>query len=769
MPHIRVETHSLLDMKDLQKFCSPFCLSCCSSSSSSSSSTPNPLSIGAQTWKIAEGWVQEILSVIQPTLISDHRRKMISEYVQALIEDSLDVKVFPFGSVPLKTYLPDGDIDLTVFSPHNAEEDLMTKICSLLENEEKNNTQIQVRNVQCIPAQVKVVKCTVENISVDISFNQMAGLRALSFLQQVDLFIGKDNLFKCSLILIKAWCFYESRTLGATYGLIATYGLETMVLHIINSFHSSLHCPLAVLYRFLVYYSKFDWVRYCVSVNGPVLISSLPEIVVKQLDDSAELQMLSDDFFSCCKESFAVSVEMLQTRKNAFLVKHLNILDPLSDSNNLGRSISGANFYRIKSAFKYGSEKLGKILMLPPENMGKRLEKFFATTLERNGRGRRPDVPVPVPAYGAKRSEFCNTNGDKKNLLSGINYGLRFQDYGMCPVQPNPSRPAHAWKSACDMIGQKNRRYDQDLCFQWNNRLLPPVGSPNGLHVMNASPVEEKGKSRGTGTYIPRHGCFMQRDEHVRPSWKKLEFRVSKQLAVVNPPSETVATVVVSQTGKGGSGSLPVLSLKDFPLLPGSRPVTVSVNAEAWQPKDFSNLFENMEIGSFRSASPPVGFFGSASLSVGSPLPVSGEQLDFNVLATMDSPSSVKNPAITVEEKQDSPKEEVLDMPPFELGYEESSSLAVSGPVVAVEKQNAMKIEEVVVVPTFKFELGDENEFPPLVVSNPIAAAKQEKQNSANLEEEVVDVPPFRLEYDNDFPPLVSCIKLAREHRAGGS
>ena len=38
-----------------------------------------------------------------------------------------------------------------------------------------------------IGLQVRVVKCTVKNIAVDISFNQMAGLCALRFLEQVNI------------------------------------------------------------------------------------------------------------------------------------------------------------------------------------------------------------------------------------------------------------------------------------------------------------------------------------------------------------------------------------------------------------------------------------------------------------------------------------------------------------------------------------------------------------------------------------------------------
>lgn len=38
-------------------------------------------------------------------------------------------------------------------------------------------------------------------------------------------------------------------------------------------------CCLQVLYKFLEYYSTFDWNSYCVDINGLVIIPFLPEIV----------------------------------------------------------------------------------------------------------------------------------------------------------------------------------------------------------------------------------------------------------------------------------------------------------------------------------------------------------------------------------------------------------------------------------------------------------------------------------------------------------
>ena len=62
------------------------------------------------------------------------------------------MQVLSFGSVPLKTYLPNGDIDLTTFSNQNLEEDLAKEVCNILKREE--NSEFQVKDVQYINAQV---------------------------------------------------------------------------------------------------------------------------------------------------------------------------------------------------------------------------------------------------------------------------------------------------------------------------------------------------------------------------------------------------------------------------------------------------------------------------------------------------------------------------------------------------------------------------------------------------------------------------------------
>lgn len=57
--------------------------------------------------------------------------------------------------MPLKTYLPDGDIDLTCLGPPNYEDSLAVNVQSILEAEERNKfAEFQVSDIQCINAEV---------------------------------------------------------------------------------------------------------------------------------------------------------------------------------------------------------------------------------------------------------------------------------------------------------------------------------------------------------------------------------------------------------------------------------------------------------------------------------------------------------------------------------------------------------------------------------------------------------------------------------------
>ncbi|GAB4861603.1 hypothetical protein Ancab_036796 [Ancistrocladus abbreviatus] len=347
-------------------------------------------------WSKAEERTAKLIARIQPNQPSDRRRNAVADYVQRLIMKCFPCQVFTFGSVPLKTYLPDGDIDLTAFSKNqNLKETWASQVRDILESEEKNeNAEFRVKEVQYIQAEVKIIKCLVENIVVDISFDQLGGLCTLCFLDEVDALINQNHLFKRSIILIKAWCYYESRILGAHHGLISTYALETLVLYIFHVFNNCFAGPLEVLYRFLEFFSNFDWENFCVSLWGPVPISSLPDVTAEPPRKDSGNLLLSKVFLDACSTVYAVFPDGQENQGQPFVSKHFNVIDPLRVNNNLGRSVSKGNFFRIRSAFAFGAKRLARLLDCPKEDIVFELNQFFMNTWERHGSGNRPDAPT---------------------------------------------------------------------------------------------------------------------------------------------------------------------------------------------------------------------------------------------------------------------------------------------------------------------------------------------------------------------------------------
>ncbi|XP_010504531.1 PREDICTED: uncharacterized protein LOC104781532 isoform X1 [Camelina sativa] len=478
-----------------------------SSSSSSSLSLPtaqhkgNSLPIDRESWMIAEQRAHEILCTIQPVVVSDRSRNEIIDYVRSLIKSHDGIEVFAFGSVPLKTYLPDGDIDLTVLTKQNMDDDFYGQLCNKLQNED-SESEFQATGVQFIPAQVKVIKCNIRNIAVDISFNQTAGLCALCFLEQIDQLFGRDHLFKRSIILVKAWCYYESRILGANTGLISTYALAVLVLHIINLFHSSLSGPLAVLYKFLDYYGSFDWSNYCISVSGRVPISSLPELMAVSPANEHDL-LLDEKFLRDCVELYSASTKAVEGNGLEFPIKPLNIVDPLKHSNNLGKSVTQGNVQRLRHAFTHGARKLRDVLSLPGESMGWRLERFFRNSLERNGKGQRQDVNDPVTAFGTGRSELSELSGDFEGYFERLVYGQMYHGYSVPGTFQHSYIPVNSqvkdqsgWDIVRDLVScRKNEFYLRGLNVSTSVQPFPLHSLTNGCQNMR--------KRRGTGTYIP--------------------------------------------------------------------------------------------------------------------------------------------------------------------------------------------------------------------------------------------------------------------------
>lgn len=162
------------------------------------------------------------------------------------------------------------------------------------------------------------------------------------------------------------------------------------------------------------------------------------------------------------------------------------------------------NFHRIRCALAYGAQRLKEILMLPCESMGMGLEKFFANTLERNGKGQRPDVRIAVPAFGTGRSVASDLSGDFNGYYSGL---LCSQSYYGCalPVSAhhNLPSPPHLDIDLWEILRNYVRT---EASYQQQTETYVP-NSPTKKPHASQQPAAKMEKSRGTGTYIPNVVC----------------------------------------------------------------------------------------------------------------------------------------------------------------------------------------------------------------------------------------------------------------------
>lgn len=220
-----------------------------------------------------------LISCMMPNKESISIRERIISFVSSTIVDCFPrkckIEVIPFGSVPLRTYLPDGDIDFGIFCQGEQLQSSWLYILQATLIEKAKFCSHNVSDVHIVEAEVRVCKCFIDGYEIDISLNMAGGISTLAFLERIDIVIGKDHLFKRSVVLIKTWCYYESRLMGGHNNLISTYALEIMILCIINKYYHLIQTPTQTFILFLREYSNFDWTGYCLGLKGETRLTDL--------------------------------------------------------------------------------------------------------------------------------------------------------------------------------------------------------------------------------------------------------------------------------------------------------------------------------------------------------------------------------------------------------------------------------------------------------------------------------------------------------------
>ena len=387
--------------------------------------------------KIEELFVDYILNKLGPNSETENIRSEVLEKITTIINDILQkdmvdyiTYVIPYGSYPVKTYLNDADIDITICFkskksnkmiidiPIKTIDATMSKLKEEMENKNKDLEKDLITDIKIIMADIRLLKCNIDNINIDITINNFAGLYKIIFINSIEEQIKhkdkilqsykdtsysdkKGNLFRRTFLLIKAWFFYEGHLMGSNVGLMATYTLEILVIYIFNFYFYEINNEFEGFVKFFEIISEFDWDNKIISlygafskydfykkledynkfiqeeevkgkknvVNEPFwyLDENEKQSTIKENSDKKEPLFYIKDikrFVFYLNKGMEISYLYKEGNiisKNNF-TKEINVLDPLNNHNNLGKSISFHSKSRIKSVMLYTRKKLNNIL-----------------------------------------------------------------------------------------------------------------------------------------------------------------------------------------------------------------------------------------------------------------------------------------------------------------------------------------------------------------------------------------------------------------------
>ena len=346
-------------------------------------------------------------------IIAENLVKELTDYI---------IYVIPYGSFPVKSYLKDADIDITICLwskinkrmlvdiPNSHIDKIMLSLKEEFENKNKELDMELISDIQVITADIRLIKCKIGNINIDISINNFAGLYKIIFINLLEDQIkiklnnlsiynnstysqNKRNLFRRTFLLIKGWFLYEGKLMGSNIGLMATYTLEILVLYLFNFYFNEINNEFDGFIKFFEIMEKFNWTDEIISLFG--LISKFDfhkkieankkynQIInrpfwyleKKDNEENNDLIGIKDsnksllNFNEVQNSMFylnrGIEFTCLKNKENILLKanfdKFVNVLDPLNNYNNLGKSINYHSKSRMDKVMPFMRIKLQNI------------------------------------------------------------------------------------------------------------------------------------------------------------------------------------------------------------------------------------------------------------------------------------------------------------------------------------------------------------------------------------------------------------------------
>jgi hypothetical protein len=258
-----------------------------------------PLGDNASVAHQFENVVDSTLQNIAPVELQILHRHSVVLLLKKLVRVALGSNTFEYGVQMTRCLLPDDPIKITVMLSKTLLPTWHTVLCEYLttyaekanayggssfvppdEDEQNLDPYFQdlaptanhfIGNVSHVKQNLMhSVTMIVDSISVEISPNNRAELCLTSFVEEVSQVVGANELFKRSLLLIRAWWALETQPyVGCSIRhYLSDFHLFVMLAGVFNQYSKYIKSPMVAFCFFLAEYSGYDGISKAISIRG---------------------------------------------------------------------------------------------------------------------------------------------------------------------------------------------------------------------------------------------------------------------------------------------------------------------------------------------------------------------------------------------------------------------------------------------------------------------------------------------------------------------
>lgn len=366
---------------------------------------------------IEKAFAEYILNYSGPNKEQDDYREEKYKIIKNVIlksfqeEQDIKIKIFSFGSFPFKSYHRDSDIDMTIILIDKATDklitsysiELLTKVLNIIENSLRQyfSQHYNEEYLERIEADVRLIKCKFEGVSFDISIDNFVGLFKFIFMHNLEKNYLDPYFYKRTLLLIKSWCYYEGNILGSNIGLLGSYALEVLVIYMFNNYKGKFNSELEAFFTFFNMMSKINWENQIVTIYGIYDIVTLSkydlnlESFLSSNEQDKEQKIIYTEIREFVKQferfNDIEKVQIFNINSKSIVLSKYNmyIIDPIYNTNNLGKSVNFHNSSRIKELFDYMDTQCQDLIKLKtekvsPYNYFNEISNLFSTLITSN-------------------------------------------------------------------------------------------------------------------------------------------------------------------------------------------------------------------------------------------------------------------------------------------------------------------------------------------------------------------------------------------------